>query len=125
MVTGHRSEGHTGAYESHYQGLTCAASGAVRVRYAPSFDTPLHRRRHFSSLLASGVRRQPVQLCFATMEEQHPAYCYLAACFRCRELGAALARFATAETLGNVTRGLAAGAPGQLGAACRCFRSGS
>ncbi|KAL4436734.1 hypothetical protein ABPG75_003873 [Micractinium tetrahymenae] len=43
------------------------------------------------------------------MQEQHPAYSYLEACFRCRELGAALARFATARTLANVTRGLAAG----------------
>ena len=40
---------------------------------------------------------------------EHPGLSYLKALYRCRELGAALARYATAATLANVKRSLAAG----------------
>lgn len=90
------------------------AGDAVRARFAPPFDSPGPPHSAFLAALSLVALVRSVQLCFATMKEQHPAYSYLQACFRCRELGAALARFATAETRRNVTRGLAAGAPRSL-----------
>lgn len=62
-----------------------------------------------------------------TLGDEHPAFALTAALFRCRELGAALARYASAGTLATVRRSLAEGARGQkktwvnimsLGGAC-------
>ena len=50
-------------------------------------------------------------LCPAMTE--HPGLTFVTALYRCRELGAALERFASAGTLYNVRRSLAAGAGGQ------------
>ena len=44
---------------------------------------------------------------------EHPGLTFVTALYRCRELGAALERFASAGTLYNVRRSLAAGAGGQ------------
>ena len=41
--------------------------------------------------------------------EEHAGFAFVTALYRCRELGAALARFASASTLYNVKRSLAAG----------------
>lgn len=51
---------------------------------------------------------------------EHPSLSYLKALYRCRELGAALSRYATAATLATVKRSLAAGGSSRR----QCYVSG-